>query len=290
MARNASSTQAQWRERLYVVIFESNTPAGKGFDVLLILAIALSVVAVALESVRSVDALYGNWLRGAEWGFTILFTIEYGLRLMCARNPWRYATSFFGVIDLLAIIPTYLSAAVPGAQHLIAVRILRTLRVFRVLKLGEYLAEANVLIRALRASQRKITVFVFTVFTLVVIMGSMMYLIEGAENGFTSIPTSIYWAIVTLTTVGYGDISPQTVRGQMFAALIMIVGYGIIAVPTGIVTAEISRAQQPSGSPSESPQTTTGRPVSAGGAARGSDPCPNCGARDHDGDADYCKR
>lgn len=264
--------RASWRKRLYIVIFESDTPVGKAFDVVLIGVIVLSVVAVTLESVRAVNAAYGSWLRGAEWVFTILFTIEYGLRLVCARDARRYATSFFGIIDLLAIIPTYLSALVPGTQYLLAIRLLRTLRVFRVLKLAEYLSEANLLMRALRASQRKITVFVFTVFTLVVILGSLMYLIEGAENGFTNIPTSIYWAIVTLTTVGYGDISPQTIAGQMLAALIMIIGYGIIAVPTGIVTAEIARAQHDVLTESKT------RPR-----------CPNCRATDHDTDAAFCK-
>jgi len=272
MSTTESPDRAPWRERLYIVIFESDTPLGKAFDVLLIGAILLSVVAVILESVRTVNAEYGPWLRGAEWIFTVLFTIEYVLRLLCARSAWRYATSFFGVVDLLAVIPTYLSVLVPGTQYLLAIRLLRTLRVFRVLKLAEYLSEANLLMRALRASQRKITVFIFTVFTLVVILGSLMYLIEGAENGFTSIPTSIYWAIVTLTTVGYGDISPQTVAGQMLAALIMIIGYGIIAVPTGIVTAEIARAQRDA--------------IGAEAELR----CPQCGLRDHDADAAFCKR
>jgi voltage-gated potassium channel len=271
MASPSSLDRSAWRERLYVIIFESDTPAGKAFDVVLIGAILLSVGVVTLESVRHINADYGRWLRGAEWGFTLLFTVEYVLRLFCARRPWRYATSFYGVVDLLAVVPTYLSAFVPGAQHLIAVRVLRTLRVFRVLKLAEYLAEANVLLRALRASRRKITVFVFAVSTLVVILGSFMYLIEGAENGFTSIPTSIYWAIVTLTTVGYGDISPQTPAGRMLSAVIMIIGYGIIAVPTGIVTAEIARVQQEGGRP-------------------GRRTCPDCGAAGHDPDAAYCKR
>jgi voltage-gated potassium channel len=264
--------RAPWRERLYVIIFESDTPAGKAFDILLIGAIVLSVVAVTLESVRAVNAEYGPWLRNAEWVFTILFTIEYVLRLLCARSAQRYATSFYGIIDLLAIIPTYLSALVPGTQYLLAIRLLRTLRVFRVLKLAEYLSEANLLMRALRASQRKITVFIFTVFTLVVILGSLMYLIEGAENGFTSIPMSIYWAIVTLTTVGYGDISPQTIVGKMLAALIMIIGYGIIAVPTGIVTAEIARAQH--------------TPLAGSDSRRH---CSTCGAPGHDADAAFCK-
>lgn len=265
--------RAPWRERLYIVIFESDTPPGRAFDVILIGVILLSVVAVTLESVRSVDAVYGPWLRSAEWIFTVLFTIEYVLRLLCARSAARYATSFFGVIDLLAIIPTYLSVLVPGTQYLLAIRLLRTLRVFRVLKLAEYLSEANLLMRALRASQRKITVFIFTVFTLVVILGSLMYLIEGAENGFTSIPTSIYWAIVTLTTVGYGDISPQTIAGQILAALIMIIGYGIIAVPTGIVTAEIARAQHDALTDASAPRR-----------------CSRCDTTDHAPDAAFCKR
>ena len=272
MSPTNPTDRAPWRERLYIIIFESDTPAGKAFDVLLIGAIVLSVVAVTLESVRAVNAEYGPWLRNAEWVFTILFTIEYGLRLLCARSARRYAASFYGVIDLLAIIPTYLSALFPGTQYLLAIRLLRTLRVFRVLKLAEYLSEANLLMRALRASQRKITVFIFAVFTLVVILGSLMYLIEGAENGFTSIPMSIYWAIVTLTTVGYGDISPQTIVGQMLAALIMIIGYGIIAVPTGIVTAEIARAQH-------TPLSGSNRPTR----------CSNCNAPGHDADAAFCK-
>jgi voltage-gated potassium channel len=272
MSRDSASERADWRERLYVVIFESDSPAGKAFDVILIGVILMSVVAVTLESVRAFDAVYGPWLRAAEWGFTILFTIEYVLRLISARSAGRYATSFFGIIDLLAIIPTYLSVLVPGTQYLLAIRLLRTLRVFRVLKLAEYLTEANLLMRALKASQRKITVFVFAVFTLVVILGSLMYLIEGAENGFTSIPRSVYWAIVTLTTVGYGDISPQTVTGQMLAAIIMIIGYGIIAVPTGIVTSEIARAQHQALSDAEPARR-----------------CANCNATDHDADAAFCK-
>ena len=265
--------RAAWRERLYIVIFESDTPAGKAFDVALIVVITLSVVAVMLESMRAVDAVYGGWLRGAEWVFTVLFTIEYGLRLLCARSARRYATSFFGIIDVLAVIPTYLSVIAPGTQYLLSIRLLRTLRVFRVLKLAEYLSEANLLMRALKASQRKITVFLFSVLTLVVILGSLMYLVEGAENGFTSIPKSIYWAIVTLTTVGYGDISPQTVVGQTLASFIMIIGYGIIAVPTGIVTAEIARAQQ--------------QPLDLG--PNRPRRCSTCGATGHDADATFCK-
>lgn len=231
---------APWRQRLYIIIFEADTPAGKGFDVALIGMILASVLVVMLESVASYRINYGEVLRAAEWVFTILFTIEYFLRLACVRKPARYATSFFGIVDLLAIVPTYVSAIVPGAQYLLVVRVLRILRVFRVLKLAHHIKEAEVLSRALYNSRRKVTVFLFTVFTLVVILGSLMYLIEGEANGFTSIPSSVYWAIVTLTTVGYGDVSPQTPLGQALASLIMIMGYAIIAVPTGIVTAELA--------------------------------------------------
>ena len=264
----ASPELQGWRARLHEIIFEADTPAGKAFDVILIGAIILSVIAVMLESIDSVRQQYGDVLRAAEWVFTILFTVEYALRLGTVARPMGYATSFYGVVDLLAVIPTYLSVLVPGAQFLLVVRLLRVLRVFRVLKLAHYLSEANVLTEALRGSRRKITIFLFTVLTLVVILGSLMYFIEGAENGFTSIPRSIYWAIVTLTTVGYGDISPQTNVGQTLAALIMIVGYAIIAVPTGIVTAELSRAEA--------------RRIST-------QVCPVCLAEGHDPDAVHCK-
>ena len=260
------------QRRLYVVIFESDTPAGKAFDIALIGAILLSVMAVMAESVDWARVRYGQALYAAEWVFTVLFTIEYVLRLYCVRRRRHYAVSFFGVVDLLAIIPTYLSVLLPGAQYLLVIRMLRILRVFRVLKLAQYLNEANVLMRALKGSRRKIEIFIFTVLTLVVILGSLMYLVEGAENGFTSIPRSIYWAIVTLTTVGYGDISPQTNLGQALSALIMITGYAIIAVPTGIVTAEIARA----GSEDRARRS----------AERA---CPECGATGHDEDALHCK-
>ncbi len=231
-----------WRLEMYDIIFGDDTPLGKGFDVALMAVIIASVLAVMIESVATIRADYANALRIAEWGFTVFFTIEYVLRLICVGRPLRYARSFFGVVDLLAVIPTYLSVLIPGAQFLLVVRLLRVLRVFRVLKLATYLNEADVLVRALRASRHKIVIFLFAVLTLVVILGSLMYLIEGRDNGFTSIPRSIYWAIVTLTTVGYGDISPHTDLGQALAAIVMIMGYGIIAVPTGIVTAEITRA------------------------------------------------
>ena len=261
------------RTRLFHIIFEADTPRGKAFDVLLILAIIASVVVVMLDSVASYRAQYPSFLRTAEWMFTILFTAEYFLRLACVDKPARYARSFFGVIDLLAVIPTYLSVLVPGAQFLLVIRLLRILRVFRVLKLAAYLVEAEILVAALRDSRRKILIFMFAVLTLTVILGALMYLIEGDANGFTSIPRGVYWAIVTLTTVGYGDISPKTDIGQAFASLIMILGYGIIAVPTGIVTAEMTRQ-------------ALGR-----GRQEGSqDTCPRCGLEPHDADARYCKR
>ncbi len=257
-----------WRFRMHEIIFEADTMAGKVFDVILILSILLSVLTVMLDSVHSVNAEHGLLLYQIEWFFTILFTIEYLLRLTCVGRPVMYAKSFFGVIDLLAVIPTYLSLLFPGTQVLLVIRILRVLRVFRVLKFVQYLSEAKLLKQALIASRKKITVFLFTVLTLVVILGSMMYLIEGEENGFTSIPKSIYWSIVTLTTVGYGDLSPQTGLGQTLAAIIMILGYSIIAVPTGIVSVEIAQAKD--------------KIVST-------QACPECSTEGHDIDAEYCK-
>jgi len=238
----ASTERAAWRETLRLVIFEADTPAGKVFDVALLWAIGLSVIAVMLESIGALQARFGGALRSAEWFFTALFTIEYLLRLLCAPRPGRYARSLFGVVDLLAVAPTYVSLFVPGSQSLTVVRALRLLRVFRVLKLVHFLGEIEVLSAAMRASRHKILVFMGSVLVLVTILGSTMYLIEGADAGFTSIPRSIYWAIVTLTTVGYGDITPQSIPGQTLAAFVMILGYAIIAVPTGIVTAEIVEA------------------------------------------------
>ncbi|MBE2185414.1 MAG: ion transporter [Rhodothermales bacterium] len=234
-----------WRTRAYRVVFLADTPAGKRFDLALIAVILLSVVVVMLESVSSFRAEHGVLLRRIEWGLTLLFTAEYLLRLAIVAHPMRYARSFFGVVDLLAVLPFYLSLLVPGAQFLLVIRLLRILRIFRVLKLVRYLDEASTLTAALAASRRKIAVFVFTVLTLVTILGSLMYLVEGGQNGFTSIPMSIYWAVVTLTTVGYGDISPATPMGKLLATVIMILGYGIIAVPTGIVTVEIANATRP---------------------------------------------
>ncbi len=232
------------RARLHEIIFGTDTPAGRVFDVALLWIILLSVLAVVLDSVASVRRDYGGILRAVEWGFTALFSVEYALRLYTSPRPIRYVRSFFGLVDLVALLPTYLSLFVAGSQSLIVVRSLRLLRVFRVLKLTHYLGEANVLLAAMRASRRKITVFLGAVLTTIVIVGAAMYLIEGPEHGFTSIPTSMYWAIVTLTTVGYGDIAPATVPGQLLAALLMVLGYGIIAVPTGIVSAELVEASR----------------------------------------------
>lgn len=257
------------RERVGDVIFDTDTPAGRAFDVALLWAILLSVALVLAESVASVRLRYGGTLRALEWVFTLLFTVEYVVRVLVARKPRRYVTSFYGVIDLLAIVPTYLSLVVVGSQYLVVVRALRLLRVFRVLKATRYLGEAGILMRALRASREKITVFLVTVLTLVLIIGAAMYLVEGPEYGFDSIPISIYWAIVTLTTVGYGDIAPGTALGKLLSAMVMILGYAIIAVPTGIVTSELTRAQGP---------------------ARSQGPaCPSCGARDHAPDAGFCR-
>ena len=261
-------TKQHWRQRAHEIIFEADTPAGKLFDVLLIASILTSVVAVMLDSIGAVRQNFAGQLYIIEWFFTILFTFEYLFRLSCVGRPLKYATSFFGIVDLMAIIPTYLSLLLPGSQYLLVIRILRILRIFRILKLVPYLGEAQLLMQALKASSRKIAVFLYTVLTLVVIFGSLMYVIEGEVNGFTSIPRSIYWAIVTLTTVGYGQVAPQTPLGQLLASGIMILGYGIIAVPTGIVTVEMSQAFN--------------RKIST-------QSCPECSAEGHDPDAEHCK-
>ncbi|MFM2484582.1 ion transporter [Celerinatantimonas yamalensis] len=262
--------QSPWRQRLHEIIYEADTPAGKGFDVTLIICIVTSVIVVMLDSVISIHAEYGSLLKGVEWLFTLIFTIEYILRLLCVLRPWLYMRSFFGLVDLFAILPTFISFLFPGTHYLLNIRILRLLRIFRVLKLAHYLDEAQTLRQALKASSRKISVFLLAVFALVVILGSVMYLIEGPENGFTNIPISVYWAIVTLTTVGYGDIAPVTALGKIVASMIMVIGYGIIAVPTGIVTVELSQAQRRQSNVS-------------------TQACPNCSAQDHDLDAIYCK-
>jgi len=261
---------AAWRERLRVIIFEADTPTGKAFDVALLAAILASVAALMLDSVASIRAEYGRVLDIAEWTFTLLFTLEYVLRLACVPVPWHYARSFFGIVDILAILPTYLSLLIPGAEHLLVIRALRLLRVFRVFKLGRFLGEANVLRTAIAGSRHKITVFLGTIMILVTILGTGMYLVEGEEHGFSNIPTSVYWAVVTVTTVGYGDLAPQTVAGKALATIAMILGYSIIAVPTGIVTAQLVESSK------KSREITTRC-------------CPRCLEEGHDFDAKFCK-
>lgn len=258
--------RSRLREHLRQIIFEADTPAGKAFDVALIACIILSVVAVMLASVDSIRTHWGGQLVALEWAFTLLFTTEYLLRLWIVHSPGRYARSFFGMVDLLAIAPTYLSLLLPGAEYLIVIRSLRALRLFRVLKLLQFVDSGDVIRRALIASRHKIIVFIMSVAVLVIILGAIMYLVEGGQNGFDNIPIAVYWAIVTLTTVGYGDISPQTPTGQFLACLVMLLGYAIIAVPTGIVTVELSRI----------PHTSTRA-------------CPNCSAEGHLDDARYCR-
>jgi voltage-gated potassium channel len=261
------TTRSPWRARLHEVIFEADTLAGRAFDVVLLVAILASILSVVLESVAAVRRQYGHVLDVVEWTLTVAFTVEYVLRLVAVDRPWRYARSFLGILDFLAVAPTYLAILVPDAQSLVVLRTVRLLRVFRIFNLGPFLGEADQLAQALRASRRKITVFLGVILTIVVVMGTVMYVVEGEAHGFTSIPTSMYWAVVTMTTVGYGDIAPKTGLGQLLAAMLMILGYAIIAVPTGIVSAELAR---------------THRPVSR-------QACPGCGGEGHDVDAVHCK-
>ncbi len=260
---------APWRESLHGIIFGSETRLGKAFDIALIISIVCSVLAVMLGSVVSIEIKHGEILFYIEWFFTLLFTLEYGLRLLSVRRPLRYMFSFFGIVDFVSIIPAYLVFILPSIKYMLVIRILRLLRVFRVLKLSAYMGEANILMHALSRSWRKIMVFLYTIVTLVIIFGALMYAVEGSESGFTSIPKSVYWAVVTLTTVGYGDIAPQTPLGQMIAAFIMIMGYGIIAVPTGIYSAELIKTALP--------------------GKISNNACPDCGETGHDFDAEFCK-
>ncbi len=239
-----SKKQKTNRQKLYEIIYEADTPAGKWFDIIVLWAIIFSIVLVMLDSVDKIEKEYHDLLNYSEWAVTILFTIEYIARIITAKKPWKYIFSFYGIIDLLSTIPKYLSLLFGGSQVLVAVRALRLIRVFRILKLVRYIGEANELSRALKASKAKILVFIFFVVIVAIILGTVMYLIEGPENGFKNIPHSVYWTIVTLTTVGYGDIAPQTPWGQFIATIVMVLGYGIIAVPTGIVTAEFTTKQK----------------------------------------------
>ena len=260
-------TEKKLKDKLYEIIFESDTKSGKIFDLILIFSILISVFTVLIDSVQYYNNLYGNIIYIFEWFFTILFSIEFILRIYCTRKPITYIFSFYGIIDLLSIIPTYVSIILPASRYLSVIRILRVLRIFRILKLILYIGEANLLIKALYSSRRKIIVFLFSILTMVTILGSIMYLIEGEANGFTSIPRSIYWAIVTITTVGYGDISPQTEIGQAFASIAMIIGYATIAVPTGIISAEYSTIK-----------ANTKQVI-----------CSKCNHSNHELDSKYCK-
>jgi voltage-gated potassium channel len=258
-----------WRLRLHEVIYESNTVAGKAFDISLLVLILASIIVVMLDSIEYWHIQYASLFSRLEWLFTILFTIEYILRLISIQKPWKYVFSFHGIIDMLAIIPSYLSIFYSGAQSLLVLRGLRLLRIFRIFKLTHFLSEMKFLGGAIRGSLTKISIFMIVVLTIVIILGSFMYLIERGKNGFTSIPDSIYWAIVTITTVGYGDIAPATPFGKFVASIIMLMGYGIIAVPTGILTNEIA--------------------LQARRKEQKNEVCPGCGKEGHDRDAKYCK-
>jgi voltage-gated potassium channel len=261
-------TQERLKHKLNEVIFGTETPAGKGFDIVLIFFILLSVTTVILDSMVALTQQYQRNVVRAEWTFTLLFTLEYLLRIYCVPQRWRYVRSFYGVIDLLSILPTYISLLVPGASYLLIVRLLRVLRIFRILKLIRYISEADVLARSMILSRRKILIFLLFVLVLAIVFGSLMFVVEGPGNGFTNIPVSIYWTIVTITTVGYGDIVPQTVIGQIVASAAMLTGYSIIAIPTGIFTAELAQEMQRS------------RQMSL---------CSACRRGGHDVDASFCK-
>ncbi len=265
MSKNLS--QKNWKQKLHEVIYEADTKAGKLFDIVLLIAILVSIAIVMLESVDEFSENYSSELNILEWIITILFTIEYILRIICIRKPHKYIFSFYGIIDFLSTIPKYLSVFFIGTHSLVALRALRLLRVFRVLKLARFISESNTLIKALKASRAKVSVFLFFVIIVCVILGTVMYLIEGSENGFTSIPRSVYWAIVTLTTVGYGDIAPGTPLGQLIASVIMILGYAIIAIPTGIVSSEMTKHDD---------------------IDLNTQSCPNCSYEGHDDDALFC--
>ncbi len=258
------------RQRLYTIIFESDTPAGQGFDAALLVAILASLVVVMLDSIEGLQSQYRDLFNNLEWAFTALFALEYGLRLYCSPKPLAYAFSFFGLVDLGAVLPAILALAFADAQYLLIVRVIRMIRIFRILKLRQYLSQANFLLIALRGSRQKIIVFLVSVSSLVTVFGTLMYVIEGPAHGFTSIPTSIYWAVVTLTTVGFGDITPKTPLGQMVATLVMITGYSIIAVPTGIFTAELTNAMR------QDSQLTHD--------------CANCNKPRHEANAAFCSR
>jgi len=269
------------RRHMYDVIFEADTPAGRRFDIGLVCAIMLSILVVVLDSVPRLHKEYGGALNITEWTFTVLFTIEYVARLVCVQRPWRYATGFYGVIDLLAVLPTYFSLLVPGSAYLLDIRILRLLRVFRIFKLTLYIEEYTRLGEALAASRRKIMVFLSVVLMAILILGTVMYVVEGPENGYTSIPVSMYWATVTMTTVGYGDITPHTHLGKAIASFMMLLGWGILAVPTGIVTAELSARR---GDRRVGPARAL-----AAVSAPAQRSCAACGSGGHEAASRFCK-
>jgi voltage-gated potassium channel len=269
MTERPDTSPASWRERLHGVIYETNTGAGRIFDVSLLLFTITSTLVVVMDSVPEYHQRFGSLFFLLEWIFTIIFTLEYLLRLLVIRRPVRFVFSPLGIIDLLTILPSYLSILVPGAQSLLVLRALRLLRIFRIFKLTHFIDEAQFLTRAIRRSMRKIAIFMLAVVTITIVLGSVMYLVEGERAGFTSIPTSIYWAVVTITTVGYGDIAPLTPLGKFIASVMMLIGYGIIAVPTGILTTEIGNIVRITGQSTEA--------------------CPACGREGHDADAGYCK-
>ncbi len=277
---NIDSKEKNWKAKLHEIIYEADTREGKLFDVILLIAIIASIALVMLESIRGFDIQYHNFLHISEWIITILFSIEYIARIVCVKKPWNYIFSFYGIVDFLSTIPKYLSIFFIGTNALVALRALRLLRIFRILKLARYLGASNLLANALKASRAKIMVFLFAVLILCIIFGTIMYLVEGEASGFNSIPVSVYWCIVTLTTVGFGDIAPVTPFGQFLAAIIMIVGYGIIAVPTGIVSAEYSAQGKPMNQGSDKPS----EPV----VHLSSQSCPNCSAGRHKDKAKYC--
>ena len=264
-----NQNKTSFKHKLHEIIYEADTRSGKLFDVVLLIAILASILLVMLESVGSINSKYGYLLNIGEWIITILFSVEYILRIVSIKKPLKYIFSFYGVIDFLSTIPKYLSLFFLGSHHLAALRALRLLRVFRILKLARYVGESNNLMKALKASKAKIAVFLFFVLILCIILGTVMYMIEGEENGFTSIPRSVYWAIVTLTTVGYGDIAPHTPLGQFIASIIMILGYGIIAIPTGIVTSEMTKNHMNS-------------------VDINTQSCKSCSAENHKDDAEFC--
>lgn len=265
-----------WKTKLHNIIYEADTPAGKWFDIILLIAIITSIILVMLESVNSIDAKYHNILNISEWIITIMFTIEYIARVITVKKPIHYIFSFYGIIDFLSTIPKYISLVFGGVHALAALRALRLLRIFRILKLARFLGASNNLVKALKASRAKISVFLFVVVIIAIILGTIMYLVEGEENGFSNIPKSVYWCIVTLTTVGFGDIAPQTPLGQFIASLVMILGYGIIAVPTGIVSAEYTNQNK------NVPETK--KPD----IDLNTQSCPSCAAEKHKDNAEFC--